>query len=184
LNHRFWVDGRGWTPVRELSSGDPLATTFGLPISLAGWAREGGVSRVYNIEVEGAHTYFVSAAHVLVHNASTAGGGGPPNPYGMLGKPSTRALNASIASSLESDGFAITGGGGRLPEEYIPGPGGGRTGSTFVDITARDARGTLRVQTVDTLSNGFTPTPRELRNAGRILKANRGDPLVLVPKDD
>jgi hypothetical protein len=43
---------------------------------------------------------------------------------------------AGIADSLESRGFNITGGGDRLPEEHLPGPGGERSRGTFVDVTA------------------------------------------------
>jgi hypothetical protein len=105
----------------------------------------------------------------------------PPNPHGKLGKPSTRAQNAQIAGGLESEGYQIAGGGGRLPEEYIPGPGGGRRGSAAVDITAHKDGDTVRVQTVDTLKSGV-PNPREMRNAGKILKAHRQDGLFLIPK--
>ena len=69
---------------------------------------------------------------------------------GRLGNAATRSQSAQIASDLESRGFTIKGGGGRLPEEYIPAPGGGRKGSTYVDITAERDGKTVRVQTVDT----------------------------------
>lgn len=55
---------------------------------------------------------------------------------GRLGSAATRAQNAGIAADLESRGTTIIGGGGRLPEEYIPGAGPGTRGSTYVDITA------------------------------------------------
>ncbi len=115
-----------------------------------------------------------------IHGA--AGARVPPNPYGRLGKPATRAQNASIATELEADGWTITGGGGRMPEEYIPGPGGGRKGSVSVDTTAQKGADTLRVQTVDTRANGL-PDRREMRNAGKILKAYPEDGVFLIPKN-
>jgi hypothetical protein len=83
---------------------------------------------------------------------------------------------------MESRGWAITGGGGRLPEEYLPGPGGGRLGSSFPDITATKNGRTLRVNTIDTLADGITPTTREAANAARIRTQTRGDHMILVPK--
>ena len=68
-------------------------------------------------------------------------------------------------------------------EEYIPGLGPNTRGSTFVDITARAADGTtVRIQTVDTLSDGVTLTPREAAAAARIRAAFPNDELRLIPK--
>lgn len=102
---------------------------------------------------------------------------------GRLGSAATRAQNSAIADSLESRGFTITGGGGRLPEEHLPGPGGGRQGGTFVDVTAvRDGR-TVRLQTIDTRADGITPTTREANAAVRIRAQQRPrDHTVLIPK--
>jgi hypothetical protein len=57
--HPFYVRGRGWTPLAEIKAGDELRTGEG------GWIRCDGVENtrrsetVYNVEVEGDHTYFV-----------------------------------------------------------------------------------------------------------------------------
>jgi RHS repeat-associated protein len=102
---------------------------------------------------------------------------------GRLGSAATRAQNAAIADSLESRGFTIKGGGGRLPEEYLPGPGGGRAGGTFVDVTAVRNTRTVRVQTIDTRADGITPTTREANAAVRIRAQQRPrDHTVLIPK--
>jgi hypothetical protein len=102
---------------------------------------------------------------------------------GRLGSAATRAQNAALADSLESRGFTITGGGGRLPEEYIPGPGGGTKGSNYVDTTAVKNGKTVRVQTVDTKADGVTPTKREAAAAARIRSTQQpGDHTVLIPK--
>lgn len=83
---------------------------------------------------------------------------------------------------MERRGFKITGGGNRLPEEYLPGPGGGRKGSSFPDITATKNGRTLRVNTVDTRVNGITPSTRETINAKRIRSQTPSDHLLLIPK--
>jgi hypothetical protein len=101
---------------------------------------------------------------------------------GRLGTDLTRAHVANVAAELESRGWTITGGGGRLPEEYLAGPGGKRIGSSFPDITATRNGRTLRINTVDTYADGFTPTAREAANAARIRSQTPGDHLLLVPK--
>jgi hypothetical protein len=72
-NHRFYVPDRGWVPARELDGsrlvsiaprGPPLAS------AVESWGER---TTVYNIEVEGLHTYFVGEARVLVHNANAPG---------------------------------------------------------------------------------------------------------------
>lgn len=72
-NHRFYVPDRGWVPARELDGtllvsiaprGPPLAS------AVESW---GEWTTVYNLEVEGLHTYFVGEARVLVHNANAPG---------------------------------------------------------------------------------------------------------------
>jgi hypothetical protein len=71
-NHRFYVPDRGWVPARELDGsrlvsivprGPPLAGAS----AIESWGER---TTVYNIEVEGLHTYFVGEARVLVHNAN------------------------------------------------------------------------------------------------------------------
>jgi hypothetical protein len=67
--HPFFARERGWTPARDLLPGDEVYTSRG------GWARIGGGTwidaeqLVYNLEVEGAHTYFVGETGAWVHNA-------------------------------------------------------------------------------------------------------------------
>ena len=101
---------------------------------------------------------------------------------GRLGSAATRAQISSIAADFESQGYTVTGGGGRLPETYIPGPGGGPTGSAYPDITLTSPSGnTVYVNTVDTLQNGITPTAREIRNATKI-ESLTGTPVILIPK--
>jgi hypothetical protein len=105
-----------------------------------------------------------------------------PNRGGRLGKQSTREHIDSVATEMENRDWTITGGGNRFPEEYLPGPGGGRKGSSFPDITATKNGKTLRVNTVDTRADGITPSTREATNAARIRSQTPGDHLVLIPK--
>ncbi|WP_155642080.1 hypothetical protein [Burkholderia cepacia] len=104
---------------------------------------------------------------------------------GRWGTTSTRQLNYDIGQQLSNDGYRVTGGGGVVPEEYIPGGGPGTRGGTFVDITAEPANGsgpTIRVQTVTTKADGVTPTSSETAAAIRIQNARTGDTLIMIPK--
>ncbi len=119
-------------------------------------------------------------------DANVSEGGSPtqvPARGGRLGNAATRAQNAEIAAELEARGYKIIYGAGE-DEEYIRGGGPGTQGSTFVDITAENkvTGKTLRIQTVDTLADGVTPTPREQEAAARIRQACPNDELILIPK--
>ena len=59
--HPFYADGRGWTPARELRVGDRLWTEAGDWVRVDRVEDTGRVAAVYNLEVEGDHTYFVGA---------------------------------------------------------------------------------------------------------------------------
>ncbi|VTR96996.1 polymorphic toxin-type HINT domain-containing protein [Tuwongella immobilis] len=71
--HPFWVVGRGWTPVWELSIGDCLTTITGETVSVEGVHETNRRQTVYNLRVSNFHTYFVGCADwgfsVWAHNA-------------------------------------------------------------------------------------------------------------------
>ena len=106
---------------------------------------------------------------------------------GMLGGPTTEAQENSIATGLEHEGWTITHGAGRGSQECLfdpaqPTSGVGRPKNTvFPDITAVRSGRTIRVQTVDVLSNGDL-TPRERNNAIKIMQRRPNDGLFLIPK--
>ena len=100
---------------------------------------------------------------------------------GRLGNQATRQHVDQVATEMERRGWTVIRGGGRAPEEFLPGPGGARTGSSYPDITAIKNGRTLRVNTVDTYADGMTSTAREATNAARI-RAQTGEHLLLIPK--
>ncbi len=67
-NHPFWVRNRGWTKAEDLLDRDEVFSSRG------GWVKVGSASwfahsqTVYNLEVDGFHTYFVGASGAWVHN--------------------------------------------------------------------------------------------------------------------
>ena len=104
---------------------------------------------------------------------------------GRWGGEDVRKFNEAVAQELERRGWRIANIGSRkrgLKEEYLRGDGPGTKGSNYPDITATKNGRTLRVNTIDTLANGKTPSKREGRNAASIRRKTPGDHLVLIPK--
>jgi RHS repeat-associated protein len=80
--HPFWVEGRGWLGAAELGAGDRVRGELGPQVVEAVWT-EPSAGTVYNLEVEGLHTYRVGAGGVLVHNnCCNLTGGGAALPAG------------------------------------------------------------------------------------------------------
>jgi RHS repeat-associated protein len=116
-----------------------------------------------------------------LNGVGASGGGMIVRTGGRLGSQATRAHIADVAAELKSRSWRITGGGGEFAEEYLCGAGGGRLGSNWVDITAMKNGQTLRINTIDTLADGLTPTAREAAAAAAI-RAKTGGHLLLIPK--
>jgi RHS repeat-associated protein len=147
----------------------PLYELFGklggYGIAFNGLGSISGVSGIIGVSREGAG---------IMEPVTVASGG-------RLGKPSTRQQISNIADEFESRGWEISGGGGRMPEEYIKPINGGRRGGSYPDLTATKNGRTLRVNTVDTRANG-TMTTREAINAARIRAQKPNDHLLTIPK--
>jgi len=144
--------------------------------------KAGMVTGVQAVGKGGLISSAMQRVRTLAESCAKKQGGNVSKSGGRLGSELTRRHIADVAAELESRGWTITGGGGRLPEEYLAGPGGGRLGSSFPDITATKNGRTLRINTVETYADGVTPTAREAANAARIRSQTPGDHLLLVPK--
>jgi len=66
--HPFWTAASGWRKAADLSAGDVLVGVDGARRPISTITRREGTFTVYNIEVDGLHTYHVSDLHLLVHN--------------------------------------------------------------------------------------------------------------------
>ena len=69
--HKFWVTTRGWIGAADIHAGDPLLSADGRTIPVQSVTPVWRTTAVYNFEVVGAETYFVSPLRILVHNAKT-----------------------------------------------------------------------------------------------------------------
>lgn len=76
--HPFWVVGQGWQRAGALVPGVPLLAYDGAIRSLESVGERTGSFEVFNIEVDGLNTYFVSEAGLLVHNKAKRYEGTPP----------------------------------------------------------------------------------------------------------
>ncbi|GGO00237.1 polymorphic toxin-type HINT domain-containing protein [Saccharibacillus kuerlensis] len=69
-NHPFWVEGKGWTYVKDLKVGDELTQADGTQLEIEKIELEHRSARVYNMTVDEFHTYFVSDLGIWVHNTN------------------------------------------------------------------------------------------------------------------
>jgi hypothetical protein len=70
--HEAWAEGKGWTPIECLVAGDELLSSDGQHPCVEGVTDSREITTVYNLQVEGYHTYFVGdetwGFDVWVHN--------------------------------------------------------------------------------------------------------------------
>ncbi|WP_016739355.1 MULTISPECIES: polymorphic toxin-type HINT domain-containing protein [Bacillales] len=69
-NHPFWVDGKGWTYVKDLKVGDLLVQSDGNTLEIDSIELLHKQVTVYNMTVDEFHTYFVSDLGIWVHNTN------------------------------------------------------------------------------------------------------------------
>ena len=87
LEHRFFVEGRGFTAVGELAPGDALRTARNERVLVTNVVREGPVATVYNVSVGEFPTYFVGRTRVWVHNEKDNTPGDPHDNPNKPGDP-------------------------------------------------------------------------------------------------
>nr|WP_046228909.1 polymorphic toxin-type HINT domain-containing protein [Paenibacillus algorifonticola] len=73
--HPFWLDGKGWTFVKDLKVGDLLVSSDGSKLAIDKIEKESREATVYNFEVEDFNSYFVSNLGIWVHNCEVNGAG-------------------------------------------------------------------------------------------------------------
>lgn len=66
--HPFWTPEIGWVEAKDLTVGSLLQTADGRVVDVDRVQKREGNFEVYNFNVEGFHTYFVSDLGILVHN--------------------------------------------------------------------------------------------------------------------
>jgi hypothetical protein len=68
--HPIWLDGKGWTFVKDLKVGNLLVSSDGTKLAIDKIEKEQRKATIYNFEVKDFHSYFVSNLGIWVHNCS------------------------------------------------------------------------------------------------------------------
>jgi len=104
-NHPWWVPDSGWIETKDLTVGMNVITKDGETLTVADVTETEDRATVYNLTVDGLHTYFVGKQRVLVHNC----GGqvqGPVNPGATKDVPDlTGATKTDAEKSITGAGF-------------------------------------------------------------------------------
>lgn len=84
-SHPMYAKGKGFVAARELLSGDELVNSAGAPLIVVGSESLFERDTVYNLEVEGFHTYFAGRQGVWAHN--DCDGQSPGEKFSKIKKP-------------------------------------------------------------------------------------------------
>ncbi len=165
-DHPFHHGQWGWTRAVDLLPGDEVLSSHGgwLKVASGTWTQRRAT--VYNIEVQGTHSYFVGHLHAWVHNVCVRGG---HNPHGKLGSPRHQAYVEdevrSILKQYADDPSIIV----RAEVRVV-----GHNGQVrYIDLQARNIKTNTIVDQVQigrTNKNG-TPVARERKNMEDIDRA-------------
>ncbi len=127
-HHPFWDQGaHDWVAAVDLHPGDVLRTPDGALVPVVGTRVFHRVQRVFNLTVEGLHTYYVKAGTtpVLVHNSCGPDGSTDANENFIPGSAEGQKLADALRLESANSPFAVDGvltpeaiGGSR---EIIPG---------------------------------------------------------------
>lgn len=106
--HPFWVSDKGvWRDAKDLVPGDDVRTAEGSSLEVVGTTAWAEYLTVYNLTVDGLHTYYVLAgdATVLVHNC-----GGSIDPKLVRFSQDTVSPRFSTGESIEQTAAALRSG--------------------------------------------------------------------------
>ncbi len=156
-NHPFYAEDKGWTAAAELEAGDVLHTQDGEieTVSTVEVEKLEEAVKVYNLEVEDSHTYYVSADKVLVHN--------------MCG--TTDSNNSGYQVSDKRRNHILEGEGGNDPEH---GPNRGFTQGAFPDTWTDNQV----INAIEAVANSLNSTWKQVTGAG-----NQNAPITLGGPD-
>lgn len=180
--HKFYSDDRkNWLSAGDLQVGEYVKAVAGR-VQVVSTRRLPGVERVYNLEVEGEHVYYVSRLGALAHNnncAAPSGGGSassPPNPNGRNGTPSHQADVATNNGSPNNMKPASV--GSRVPDG-VAAPG--QTVNIRGQDIAPEPGGRVIVESERTVKGGTMPN-----SAGRdqIRDIRQADPSATIVVTD
>jgi Flp pilus assembly pilin Flp len=103
--HQFYIEEQGWTRADELDATPLWSSTAGVVATAL--ASEARFTTVYNLEVEGFHTYYVGESRVLVHNQTAT-----PSQRNCQGNPAGPGTTPPIPPGRQNTGPLQCGEGG------------------------------------------------------------------------
>lgn len=178
--HPFYVVGEGWTRADALEAQDVVRTVSGEGVVVSCTRGVGVRQRVFNLEVEGSHTYYVGASGVLVHNS-----------YATLELPIDNILSQG-ASSVNRH-RPLRRAGSKIQEGMIikaaqkanrAKRAKTRPGSKAYERTVRSRLGstqqTVRGRDIDGVGGGFFTQIKDHTSYGKKI----GQPLDVLPGDN
>ena len=148
--HPFYSPVKGWTEAVHLRAGDILVLVNGEYVVVEKIQHELLESpvQVYNFQVEGYHTYYVTKSGILVHNTC-------PNPNGKKGGQAHQDKVQEIGNDLKSQGYDVS-------YEYRVDTTGGYKNTRYVDVYATNGNDSIGVQ-VGRMTASGQPVARERR---------------------
>jgi RHS repeat-associated protein len=99
--HPFWVEGSGWVEAADLVIGQTVQTAEGRLATLSAALSREGRETVYNLEVEGTHTYFVGETKAWVHNACGCGEAAKPETRVVAGATVTPKGSPAMTGNVD-----------------------------------------------------------------------------------
>ena len=69
-NHPFFTTDRGWVEAGSLRIGEQIRTDSGSPATVIGFTTSATPTTMWDLTVDAAHSFFVGAGGVLVHNCA------------------------------------------------------------------------------------------------------------------
>ena len=103
-DHPFWVEGKGWVLAFQLKRGMILRTHKGESVVIDQISLRHEVTQVYNVEIDGLHTYFVSDFEILSHNMC-----GKTGRISNINIPSNKAIKVDMSEdTLATYGKPVT----------------------------------------------------------------------------
>ena len=166
-NHPFYVEGQGWKAAGELVAGDVLRTESGCRESVRGVSIERLEEpvRVWNLEIERQHTYFVGENKILVHNNC-------PNPDGKKGGKAHQDKINEISS-----------GRGEIRYEEMYKTNNGYKTRRFADAVEVVDGEITRIYQIGKVNKNGMPIAREIKANEDIMKSDKynGVPIFFIP---
>jgi Pretoxin HINT domain len=74
-NHPFFTADRGWVLAGDLLVGEQIRTESGQDATVVSFTLDATPASMWDLTVDGAHSFFVGSGAVLVHNCPGGGGG-------------------------------------------------------------------------------------------------------------